>query len=323
MGDTPPARPPQLPLDPEEPEVTVPPPPSPRSRQAERLSQGGRTRWGRAPPWASGPHPVSCLSSWLGCAGCHPHPHLTLLRVLPSHPVPPTATPLPLSLLSSAFSSASVPLAARPNLPSPPTSLVSPTLFPPPALPRATATPLTSLLLIPIHWSLSLRDHSSGVSAPFPPLPVVPGLPPHPLSAGPSSLSPRPWEAQWGCPGQRVTGGPWEPRMKGHRCTLIQKGGGKAVACLARRKCLRCGLVTPAPRTCRAATTPAPGLGPSKHSRRQPGYLYRGPGVGPVPTTAPALPARHSQPEPAWHQPARGHTADAASTQCRGHWACR
>lgn len=130
MGDTPPARPPQLPLDPEEPEVTVPPPPSPRSRQAERLSQGGRTRWGRAPPWASGPHPVSCLSSWLGCAGCHPHPHLTLLCVLPSHPVPPTATPLPLSPLSSAFSSASVPLAARPNLLSPPTSLVSPTLFP-------------------------------------------------------------------------------------------------------------------------------------------------------------------------------------------------
>lgn len=50
----------------------------------------------------------------------------------------------------------------------------------------------------------------------------------------------------------------------------------------------------PAPGTCRAAA--APGLEQSKHSRRQLGYLYRGPGAGPVPTTAPALPSRHSQP---------------------------
>lgn len=40
------------------------------------------------------------------------------------------------------------------------------------------------------------------------------------------------------------------------------------------------------------------------------------------PQPLPCPPATAS-PEPAWHQPARGHTADAASTQHRGHWACR
>lgn len=76
-----------------------------------------------------------------------------------------------------------------------------------------------------------------------------------------------------------------------------------------------------APRTCWAATTP--GLGQSKHCHRQPGIFIprAGRGSNAHRSPCPALPATAS-PEPTWHQPARGHTADAASTQPGGHWAC-
>lgn len=113
----------------------------------------------------------------------------------------------------------------------------------------------------------------------------------------PSPLSPTLWKAQLGYPGRSLTGSPWKSRMRGHCLSPTQKGRRRGQqdcgACLARRKCLCCGLVTPAPRTCWAAAAPGPGLRPSKHSkhsRRQPGIFIPRLGVGPVPTTAPALP---------------------------------
>jgi hypothetical protein len=54
--------------------------------------------------------------------------------------------------------------------------------------------------------------------------------------------------------------------MRGQHLAPTREGAAKLRACLARRKCLCCGLVTPAPRTCWAAA--APRLRPSKHSRQ-------------------------------------------------------
>uniref|UniRef100_A0A3Q2IL05 Uncharacterized protein n=1 Tax=Equus caballus TaxID=9796 RepID=A0A3Q2IL05_HORSE len=103
------------------------------------------------------------------------------------------------------------------------------------------------------------------------------------------------------------------PRSEGCCLSPTRKGAGRdseAVACLARRKCLCCGLVTPAPRTCRAAA--APGLARVNTAAGSPGYLYRGPGAGPVPTTAPALPC---PPQPALSQRGTSRQGDAPQTQ--------
>lgn len=73
----------------------------------------------------------------------------------------------------------------------------------------------------------------------------------------------------------------------------------------------------PGPAGCRH-----PRLGPSKHRRRQARIFIPRAGrrSSAHRSPCPALPATASS-EPAWHQPAREHIADAASTQHRGHWA--
>lgn len=68
-------------------------------------------------------------------------------------------------------------------------------------------------------------------------------------------------------------------------------------------KCLSCGLIAPATGPCLAVA--APGPGPSKQPPAAGIFIPR-PGVGPVPTTALALPCPPTPAEPAWHQPAKG-----------------
>lgn len=207
-GDTPPTQPPRLQPG-RAPGGAWPSAPSPGSGWTERLSQEGRARWGRAPPWASGPHPVSRLSSWLP-----PAPRLTPLPVLPSHPVPPTAAPLPFSLSPSS----ALPPLVPPHLWLPECPIAShlpsqPPALPPSGLPRNSATPLASLLLIAPHRPLRLRDHSCGslLESPPPrlPLPEVPGLPPHPLPPAPLLRPPDPGKPREDV--QRVTRGPGSP----------------------------------------------------------------------------------------------------------------
>lgn len=96
--------------------------------------------------------------------------------------------------------------------------------------------------------------------------------------------------------------------MRGHRHTPIQKGGGKGQcgrSLSGQKEVYLLGLVTPAPRTCRAAAAtallpppaPPPGLGPSKHSRPAAGIFIPRSGRGSSAHHSPC-PARPPRPAP-------------------------
>lgn len=76
----------------------------------------GEAESGRESPSVGIRPPPRLLCVLAGPAGRHPHPCLTPLHLLPSHPVPPTAAPLP-SLLSPLGLPGSSDLASFPTSP--------------------------------------------------------------------------------------------------------------------------------------------------------------------------------------------------------------
>ena len=110
--------------------------------------------------------------------------------------------------------------------------------------------------------------------------------------------------------------------MRGHHLAPTQKGGGKG-----QRGCGLSGQkeVTvlwpghPRPQG-PAGLLPPPGWGRVNTAAGSSRYLYRDPGVGPVPTTAPALPC---PPQPAPSQRGTGRQGDAAAGTASLHSAQR
>lgn len=280
---------------------------------AERLSQGGESPSGGIRP------PPPCLRSVLLVGLCwqpapltHTHTHLT-----------PLCLPPGLSL-SQPLSSLSPPSSAPPLAPSSfwGSCLCSSVSISPlnPFSSHRFAPHLSLSLSFPPSQSLLPHTFLSQLPAPAAPLGFTlifsyPSLccllahPPRPHSVG---LSPRSWEAQRECAGQSFTGGPWEPRMRGHHLAPTQKGGGKG-----QRGCGLSGQkevtllwpVHPRPQG-PAGLLPPPDWGRVNTAASSSRYLYRGPGVGPVPTTAPALPC---PPQPAPSQRGTSQQGDAAA----------
>lgn len=102
--------------------------------------------------------------------------------------------------------------------------------------------------------------------------------------------------------------------MRGHLHPEREWKGSEVAACLARRKCLCCGLVIPplhwppGP----AGLPPPPGWDRVNTAAGSPGYLYQGLGAGPVPTAAPALPC---PPQPAPSQRGTSRRGDIPQMQ--------
>lgn len=185
----------------------------------------GEAESGRESPSVGIRPPPRLLCVLAGPAGRHPHPCLTPLHLLPSHPVPPTAAPLP-SLLSPLGLPGSSDLA---SFPTSPLALYSP--HPSPSvLPKKSATLLASLPFSPPYGSLHLADQACAflpeAPPPFLPLPGVPSLPPHPWRLVPLLGLPDPGKPSEDVQVRGSLVAPGSP-MRGRRHTPIQKGGGK------------------------------------------------------------------------------------------------
>lgn len=145
----------------------------------------------------------------------------------------------------------------------------------------------------------------------FSPLPS-PGCLSWPAPLTPSR-SLRPWETQQGCPGQTFPGGPWKPSLRG--CCLAptqrdRRGTGRLWPVWPEGSV--CAVAWSSPPPGPAGLLPPPDWGRVNTAEGSLGYLYRGPGVGPVPTTAPALPCL---PQPALSQRGTSQHGDMPQAQ--------
>lgn len=286
----------------------------------ERLSQEGRALLGeRLSVHIRPPPPVSCLS-WL------PPPRLTPLCVLPKLTGTPRtsnacllsplscfspSTPTFLSITLSFCLCTSLAVIVYPSL-----FFLGVCLLSLPHHSLSFPHCLMSPFPLPFCWGLPSLCHSCLFALMFSyPSPCCLGQPPSYPSQSLSSLLwlPNPGspeetssrlEVHWWLLGAQNEGSP--PRKGVGRAVRWQpvwpEGSVYAVAWSPPPPL--------APRTCWAATTP--GLGQSKHCRRQPGYLYQGLGAGPVPTAAPALPC---PPQPAPSQRGTSRRGDIPQRQ--------
>lgn len=189
---------------------------------------GGEAESGRGEPLRGHPAPTPVSPSVLppGSSGCRNPPPMSDTSVRPAK-----AETASLSLLPAA--------AASSTSPPPPVPFIQPLQLS--RLPMAFSSPLSApsrlCLLSPSTPSLLGLSFPHCLRFPSflsesPPLLSSPSFFPTPLRClgPPAAASCLGWslsQAQQGGPGQGFTGGPWEPRMRGHHLAPTQKGGGK------------------------------------------------------------------------------------------------